>query len=233
MVRMSRVNRVGRVARVGGGVLTPASFSDLFAWYDATRETVADGTALATITDRSGNGRDLTQATGTSQPLLKTGIQSGRNVYRYDGSDDYSKWTGVFTGPATVLCAAKLRTITGANDTIYDGNDNTLRLFSNGGTGWTIFVGAFCTLNVVPDTNFHSFCGVFNGASSSLRLDGTTSSTQDSGGLNFGGITFGARGSPGEYGATDIGEWFAYSGVLSAGDINALMGYLKSKWGTP
>src|SRR5207249_650093 len=43
-------------------VFSPVDLSGLVAWYSAPSESVSDGTALGTITDRSGAGHHATQA---------------------------------------------------------------------------------------------------------------------------------------------------------------------------
>lgn len=48
----------------------------------------ADATAVARWEDISGNGRHLTQTASGNQPLLKTSVQNGRNVLRFDGTND-------------------------------------------------------------------------------------------------------------------------------------------------
>jgi hypothetical protein len=50
----------------------------------------SDGTAIGTWSDRSGNGKDATQATSNKRPLLRTGSNgiNGNPVLNFDGSDD-------------------------------------------------------------------------------------------------------------------------------------------------
>jgi hypothetical protein len=43
---------------------------------------------VARIEDKSGNARHLTQDTANARPILKTGIKNGKNVLRFDGSND-------------------------------------------------------------------------------------------------------------------------------------------------
>jgi len=59
--------------------------------YDATvgGSLVAPDGAIARWVDKSGNARHATQGTGSSQPLRKTSIQNGRDVVRFDGTNDY------------------------------------------------------------------------------------------------------------------------------------------------
>jgi hypothetical protein len=57
---------------------------------DSRYLTDTDGTALQTWPDRSGNGKDATQATSTKRPLVKTGANgmNGNTVVLFDGTDD-------------------------------------------------------------------------------------------------------------------------------------------------
>jgi hypothetical protein len=60
----------------------PASLSPA-AWYSDT------GSNAAQWDDLSGNGRHATQATGVSQPAIVTNALNGRQVRRFDGSNDF------------------------------------------------------------------------------------------------------------------------------------------------
>ena len=78
----------------------PSDLSGLQLWldasyanslYDATSGgslVEADG-SVARWEDRSGNGRHATQSTTGSRPLRKASMQGGRDVLRFDGSDDF------------------------------------------------------------------------------------------------------------------------------------------------
>ena len=64
--------------------------SDASTLYDATSGgslVAADG-SVARWEDKSGNGRHATQGTSGSRPLRKTAIQGGKDVLRFDGSND-------------------------------------------------------------------------------------------------------------------------------------------------
>jgi hypothetical protein len=74
--------------------LTPALWldaSDSNTLYDATTGgslVAADG-AIARWEDKSGNARHATQGSSGARPLRKTGVINGRDVARFDGSDDF------------------------------------------------------------------------------------------------------------------------------------------------
>lgn len=76
----------------------PASLSapgSLLCWYDASQEpVVADGTAVASITDRSGNGYSASQSSAALKPLYKLaanwgGGATGKPAWLFDGANDY------------------------------------------------------------------------------------------------------------------------------------------------
>lgn len=72
----------------GGAAWTPLDLTPTM-WLRADDLALADGTAVSSWTDLSGNGLHATQGTGPNQPLLKTGIVNGHQVVRFDGSNDY------------------------------------------------------------------------------------------------------------------------------------------------
>jgi hypothetical protein len=82
-------------------VFTPNLISGLQLWLDAADSSTlfdatvggslvtADGAAVARWADKSGNNRHATQGTTNSRPLLRTNVKNGRNVLRFDGSNDW------------------------------------------------------------------------------------------------------------------------------------------------
>lgn len=78
---------------------------------DASRCGVtADGTALATWPDQSGNGNDLTQATSANRPLYKIAQVAGRPAILFDGSNDKmanTAYAGIGTGDFTAFFVVK------------------------------------------------------------------------------------------------------------------------------
>jgi|694.fasta_scaffold17646_2 hypothetical protein len=80
-------------------VLVPTDLAGLQLWLDASdASTLYDATsggslvaadgAVARWEDKSGNARHATQGTSGSRPLRKTSVQGGKDVLRFDGSDD-------------------------------------------------------------------------------------------------------------------------------------------------
>jgi hypothetical protein len=54
-----------------------------YAWFDAHQQSEADLANIATLVDRSGNGRDFTQATDGNRPHLKHNILNGLKVVQF------------------------------------------------------------------------------------------------------------------------------------------------------
>lgn len=82
----------------------PSDVPGLELWLDAEAITgLSDGAAVATWPDSSGNGRNVTQATGSLQPLWKQSIANGRPAVRFDGVDDV-----LAAASATIVSAAPL-----------------------------------------------------------------------------------------------------------------------------
>jgi hypothetical protein len=115
--------------RIGGlsvsASFSPASISGLALWLDATSglfdatsggsPVTTDGASVARWEDRSGNGRNASQATSGNRPILKTSVQNGKNGIRFDGIDDCMA-TNSFdhSVPLTLFLACKRLSNTGS-----------------------------------------------------------------------------------------------------------------------
>jgi len=80
----------GNVVSVIAGLQLWLDASDASTLYDATTGgslVAADG-GVARWEDKSGNARHATQSTSGNRPLRKTAIQGGKDVLRFDGSND-------------------------------------------------------------------------------------------------------------------------------------------------
>ena len=82
--------RAGALPEQIAGLQLWLDASDAATLFDATTGgslVAADGT-VARWEDKSGNARHMTQSTSGSRPTRKTAIQGGKDVLRFDGSDD-------------------------------------------------------------------------------------------------------------------------------------------------
>lgn len=85
----------------------------------------SDNTAVSTWADRSGNGYDVSQATGANQPTLQTGEVGGSAIVRFDGSNDTlgRSDTGFPTGNITFIGVSK------QNNSLATGNYGGVMLY--------------------------------------------------------------------------------------------------------
>src|SRR3954462_5646455 len=98
---------------------TPTSISGLVAWYDfsdittlwkdtgRTSAVTANADIIKGVTDKSGTGNHLSEA--TNGPTYTTGAQNGKSAAVFDGSNDQLA-TGVVTisQPDTIAMVAKI-----------------------------------------------------------------------------------------------------------------------------
>lgn len=68
---------------------TPKNLTNLKAWYDAsdTSTITVSGSSVTQWNDKSTNGYNLTQSTGTKQPQSGTTTLNSKNVIAFDGGD--------------------------------------------------------------------------------------------------------------------------------------------------
>lgn len=206
--------------------------ANLAAWYDANLG-ITIATGVSQWNDQSGNARHLLQATGGNQPSYTTDAK-GRNTLLFNGTTHYMKATAfTLNQPETVYLVGTQVTVT-ANDTVFDGNAlNTMRLYETGaaaqvqmyaGTGgpastaWTA-----ATPKVVA-------C-VFNGASSSIRVNTGAAGSGNAGASNAGGFTLGAAGNLGTQSNIQIYEVAIYSVAHDAATQQRIIAGLAAKWG--
>jgi hypothetical protein len=103
-------------------VETPLNLSPLL-WLDASDEDtiVSSGGSVSQWNDKSGNGNNATQGTGSAQPATGSTTQNGLNVLDFDGGDELMLPSGVYTIPTgsnTIFVVSKLAAEAGQIDVI-------------------------------------------------------------------------------------------------------------------
>ena len=119
-------------------------------WLDA-----ADASTITTVSgavsqwnDKSGNGRNATQATAGNRPATGTATLNGRNVIRYDATDDFlslSNTAGLASATAFYFFGVRRSSVAAAADTV------TTRFFLATVTG-VYFIGADSSISVSNET---------------------------------------------------------------------------------
>jgi hypothetical protein len=230
--------KAGMVRRFGAGgevSFSPDDIAGLELWLKADTLVLSDNDPVATWTDSSGNGNDVTQGTAGTRPLYKTAIQNGLPVVRFDGTDDYMIHTTLnVSQPGTVFIVGK--TLAGEGNTRFmdgetTGTDRWIFGTSSTNADYQIYAGTSVDTGT-PDTAFHYFTVVFNGASSAGWVDAVSLFASNLGAQNLAsGITVGAGQNGDENLTGDIGELLLYDSELSAPDRASVEAYLAAKWG--
>jgi hypothetical protein len=212
---------------------SPAKISNLVGWWPAYGITgLSDDDVIGTFPDQSGNGNDLTQATAGKKPLYKVNVKNGYPTVRFDGADDYLQgaFGATIAQPVTYFIA--LRIITAAsNKYIMAGDDATNRvdMYSDSSTNcWSVYAGGGVVSLTVVDTNWHYVIAIFNGASSSIRLDGSAIRSGNVGTNSLDGLTLGAYSTGANNMNLDMIDSGVYSKVVSGAELTALESYLAA-----
>lgn len=232
------------LARRRSGAFTPASLSPS-AWFTAgpswcftdAGATVpcGDTDPVYTWVDRSGNARNLSQATLASRPTLR--LVSGKWYVRTDGIDDQMRTSAfAYAQPNTFFSVFS----TSASTFAYHWSslaDFGCALYRGGGASANNQMFADTS---GPVTNFYAlnaiqqFTHEYNTTSSKVFRNGTQEGLTTTVGTQSGsGLVIGNRYDSTLPAATDFAELFIVPSLLST--VNRQLGenYLKTQWGTP
>jgi hypothetical protein len=198
-----------------------------------TNNNVYEGT-VTSFADTSGASNSLTQATATKQPTCSVS-DSGHPGLKFDGSNDFLAGGTAYAQPMTIFVVAK-KTATSGYHTLIDGATDNLRIIrvddgTNETTLYALGAGGISDGTWANGAR-HIACGIFNGASSSIRLDGGTITSGNPGAGGSTAFTLGILGD----GASNpwqglIYEVLAYNRVLTAIEIDAVFGSLRGYYG--
>lgn len=200
-------------------------------WQDGARTTpaTADGDPVGAWDDASGEDNHATQATANARPLLKLNVKNGLPVVRFDGTDDFLSSLLTVAQPGTVFIVAS-RSATGERHMI-DGTTELARWLVGGDVGgnWVIYAGSVVTTSA-QDTNWHLHTAVFDGASSSHRVDAASAGSGDAGALALTNPLIGAGQGHILFHQGDIAEVLIYDSALGTTDRDSVEAYLDAKY---
>jgi hypothetical protein len=231
--------------------------SDSSTMFDATTggSLVAAGGAVARWEDKSGNANHVTQTDSAMRPTRQTAVSNGRDIVRFDGSNDYLIRNAIPASASdfTVAVVGKhaARTFTGQFTQqlqAYVDNHHT------GSIGWVVQTRP----DLAPDNTSTriSFAALPNTGNVSVvlpclanqvqvmvgtreaagtqgfSLDGTYGSTANATTWALGGASLWiGRWASGRHLQGDICELLIFPSVLGTSDRQALEAYLANKWG--
>lgn len=132
--------------------------------------------------------------------------------------------------PETVYFRGRIVTYSGAGqDSPFDGNSlNLMRLFRVSGTSLSQYAGSQANSGTLTAGVYSSVACVYNGASSTLRVDATTSGPSNAGAASAGGFTLGAAGAA-NFANLQVAEVIIYNVAHDATQQAAVIAYLDTK----
>lgn len=197
-------------------------------WYKADAIVgLNDGDKVSQWNDSSGNNNHAVQSAEANKPIYKTNILNGFPVVRFDGNDDYMKFTTALSTIRTAFFVVKAPSapyayspILGHAD-LYDwhGDGASVKVIDNqysslnirNGSAWVQGVSTLTTNVLIPLTNFKYITFV----------------TADN--VNAGRITQ-DRGNPYRNWRGDYAEIILYDTALTDSDRQAVESYLNNKY---
>lgn len=234
-------------------------------WYDATVSssiTDAGAGAVSQWNDLSGNGHNLTQVGGGTQPTTGARTINSLNVLDFDGNDYMISSTGlnataftifiIMQQDGTAASSQGLLTLTNTQ-TAHDLNGLMVELRTNkyaldwGEGSSSASAGDFVAQHQTSgtaNTNAHMLRIAADTSARTHHVDGTATTLTNfasSGTTTFMSglgsdsllIRIGVRTSVTFPYNGAVGEVLVYASVLSGGDITTVENYLRAKWGTP
>lgn len=206
----------------------PSDLPNLAAWFAFTRGITSAAGLVSQWDDQSGLGRHLKQATGPNKPALQ-----GDGSILFDGVASFMQCTAfTLNQPETLYILGRHVTWGGAGQAHWcDGNtNNTMTIWDEGSTpAIDAFAGTRIGNNTNSPVNTYSvIAAVFNGVSSSLKVNNTTPTTGDCGASNAAGFTLGSSGAVAAFANIQIKEVIIYAAAHDANQRQTIINYLAS-----
>lgn len=194
---------------------------------------IADGAALASWTDATGNARHAANATGAEQPIVKTNQLNGLPCVRFDGVDDDLTVVGHgLAKPCTIFVVAKLVSASALNgDRLYHASNMYLSIGGTGNNDYLMNGGASLQYSTdTLDSNPHIHAHVFSDTAVSLgAFDGNVVTGNAGTTAPSGNMVYASTGTTGHL-PVDVFEVVAFNGALSADAREQVEQYLAAKY---
>lgn len=211
-------------------------------WWDASDPDSIQGgigNSVAEWRDKSGFARHLTQTTDANRPWTGSWNQNGRNVVWTTGKASALRGPVPLTGvPWYVFLAAANTASDAVQRTLmsgfYSAGNEWGRVYRPGSNAISLYAGAVLSSpQLWARDRPRVVMGMFNGASSELRVDGRTftpGSVAGGGGNSVDQSLFGLGLSESWFGW--VGEMITYDArTLTTSEVQRTESYLTRKWG--
>ena len=205
---------------------SPAKISGLGIWLDASTLALADGAAVTTWPDISGENHLLTPQTYTA-PTFKTNALNDKPVVRFAGGTNVLI-SDVSAAYQHIFLVAMYRLPAFQNYVGLVGMVSTLILTANSGdTRWYPYEESSCTYHLNGVKYLTGWVGPMNSVYSTISVLRHPQHGSWSGYFMLGAD----RLFPDRHWDGDIAEAIAYDRVLSDSERQQVEGYLREKWG--
>lgn len=222
------------------GLWSPAEITTAL-WLDAADEStiIASSGRISQWSDKSGNGRNATQATGAQQPKITTAAQNSRSVVDFDPvSDSFQRLSfSRLVNLGHVFFVAKKNDIDYSEVMLTDGSASDLRSVSLGADAGSDFVVQQIagSLSTATRNNWHIAEVRTDGTNASLGIDATRTTSADVDVMSSSDIGWYNNPSPpiaNQYSFRgQIGEIILSTTALGDSTRQKVEGYLAHKWG--
>lgn len=189
--------------------------------------------SVSSWTDKSGNGKHATQATGGFQPSILTANLNGQNVYRF-AAGAYMAHALNLTAPSMVFIVMAARDALSLGEAYTAGPGvGAIEASVNGSRHWGIYASGASSSGVSILNTFKICCMVYRSDTDcDLITDGSTVN------VNPGSPFFGIKNNVGvDNGgladpiASDIAEIIAVQGSVTPTQLGKTLAYLQNRYG--
>lgn len=212
---------------------TPTNIADLSLWYDFADESTVTtaGNQISQVDDKSINGNNAVQVTGSSQPLYGLTTLNGLNTANFDTNKFLTTQNAItIDSNITVFMVVSNINRVGTNANLFrdSGNASAVTYINQGSSDqYAMFNGVTLqsATSAVNDTSV--LTSVYNGVNSELRRNGTQIASGDTGISSLvNTLQIANATTNGQY-----GEFLYYNRVLTTQEILDIEEYLLGKWG--
>lgn len=238
---MRGVNVGVGLQRVQGG-FSPAGLSDLALWLDATDEgTITSSSGnVSQWDDKSGNGRNVVQATGSSQPTTGVETINGLNALGFSGPQYLQNAAYPLISDATIIVVANVVLVNNAAESLisFDQAGNDFQLDAASATDFLYRANGpnanynYSATNQEGADNIYSFDFDITDADSRLRINGGAAVSSAYSNDVAGTHTFRIATNRAEGNRLDVNvsEIIIYDRRLTNSEFDSVGNYLSGKY---
>jgi hypothetical protein len=210
----------------------PSKLAALEFWLDASKTSTVtlNGSTVSEWRDvRSSVAYKVVQETAGSQPNWISSSKNGLPGVNFPAGRTLQMPASpafVFSQPTTYFLAFQAPNPVGSW-ALFDGVTTRQHIFGTGVTALTMFAGSSAAAATITSAAFYAAILIYNGASSSHRLNTKTPTTVSVGANAINRLVLGSSTGT----RADLNEFGMFSRALSAAEAEAMLDYLGRKWG--